>query len=139
MFAILRSREKSVNVNQMKPPADAPDKRPPARPSDQSSTLGADGEDHADGTIAIPIDGTLDLHTFRPDEVRELLPDYISECLARQIYELRIIHGKGRGILRAHVRKVLARDPRVTALRNADESAGSFGATLVSLQQPGSK
>lgn len=123
----------------MKPPGDSPDPRAPA-PSDDSaderpSDLGTDAGDASDETISLPIDGTLDLHTFRPNEVRELLPDYISECLARQIYELRIIHGKGRGILRALVRKVLARDPRVAAVRNADESAGSFGATLVSLQR----
>lgn len=96
--------------------------------SDDEAGLSADG-------VVLPIDGTLDLHTFRPDEVRELLPDYISECLARQIHELRIIHGKGRGILRAHVRKILGRDPRVEAIRNADESAGSFGATLVTLRR----
>lgn len=113
----------------MKAPRDTPAELPPARDPDRAA-------DDGDEAVVLPIDGTLDLHTFRPDEVRELLPDYISECLARQIYELRIIHGKGRGILRAHVRKVLARDPRVASLRNADESAGSFGATLVSLQRP---
>lgn len=116
----------------MKPPRDTPAELPPERSPDPA----ADESDESYEAVVLPIDGTLDLHTFRPDEVRELLPDYISECLARQIYELRIIHGKGRGILRAHVRKVLSRDPRVASLRNADESAGSFGATLVSLQRP---
>ena len=101
---------------------------------DGNDDSGDEAELTAEGVV-LPIDGTLDLHTFRPDEVRELLPDYISECLARQIHELRIIHGKGRGILRAHVRKILGRDPRVEAIRNADESAGSFGATLVTLRR----
>ena len=85
--------------------------------------------------IEIPINGTLDLHTFRPAEVADLLPEYIGECLAHDIVELRIIHGKGRGILRVHVRRILQRDPRVADIRNADERAGSFGATLVTLQQ----
>lgn len=101
---------------------------------DGNDDSGDEAELTAEGVV-LPIDGTLDLHTFRPDEVRELLPDYISECLARQIHELRIIHGKGRGILRAHVRKILGRDPRVESIRNADESAGSFGATLVTLHR----
>lgn len=118
------------------PPSTAP--LPPDPPSRPSAKEGADPAALADDpdAIALPIDGTLDLHSFRPAELGELLPDYISECLARQIYELRIIHGKGRGILRARVRTLLARDPRVASLRNADESAGSFGATLVSLQRP---
>lgn len=106
---------------------------PPSRPQRGADPAAFDDDPDA---IALPIDGTLDLHTFRPAELGELLPDYISECLARQIYELRIIHGKGRGILRTRVRTLLARDPRVASLRNADESAGSFGATLVSLQRP---
>ena len=83
--------------------------------------------------IEIPIDGVLDLHTFRPGEVKELVPDYITACIERGILALRIIHGTGRGILRAHVRAILARDPRVAEIRNADERAGSFGATLVTL------
>ena len=110
------------------------DERPDNDNNDGNDDSGDEAELTAEGVV-LPIDGTLDLHTFRPDEVRELLPDYISECLARQIHELRIIHGKGRGILRAHVRKILGRDPRVESIRNADESAGSFGATLVTLRR----
>lgn len=122
----------------MKPPR-APHPQPaPGRTTDERPDDDDDNGDDAELTedgVVLPIDGTLDLHTFRPDEVRELLPDYISECLAREIRELRIIHGKGRGILRAHVRKILGRDPRVESIRNADESAGSFGATLVTLRR----
>lgn len=94
-----------------------------------------EASDGDEAVIEIPINGTLDLHTFRPAEVADLLPEYIGECLAHDIVELRIIHGKGRGILRAHVRRILQRDPRVADIRNADESAGSFGATLVTLQR----
>lgn len=96
-----------------------------------SDTAPPQAEDEA--MIEIPIDGVLDLHTFQPGEVKELVPDYITACIERGIFELRIIHGKGRGVLRAHVRSILARDPRVAEIRNADERAGSFGATLVTL------
>lgn len=88
----------------------------------------------ADETVELLIDGTLDLHTFAPREVKELLPDYITECLARGIFELRIIHGKGTGTLRKLVHGLLSRDARVATYRLADESAGGWGATLVTLR-----
>ena len=80
------------------------------------------------------IDGILDLHTFRPAEARDLLADYIQECLDRGILELRIIHGKGTGTLRRMVHAALSRHPDVAGYAPADESAGGWGATLVTLK-----
>ena len=48
----------------------------------------------------IPIDGTLDLHTFSPKDVRELVPDYLQACREKGILSARIIHGKGTGVVR---------------------------------------
>lgn len=79
------------------------------------------------------IDGILDLHTFRPSEVKDLLSDYIEECLSRDIRDIRIIHGKGLGVLRATVESVLKRHPAVLHYHLADETAGGRGATLVRL------
>ena len=84
--------------------------------------------------IEIPIDGTLDLHTFQPREVKALLIDYIAECRQRNILELRIIHGKGTGALRRTVHATLDKSPEVASFRLADETGGSWGATLVSLK-----
>ena len=84
--------------------------------------------------IEIPIDGTLDLHTFQPREVKALLIDYIAECRQRNILELRIIHGKGTGALRRTVHAALDKMPEVASFRLADETGGSWGATLVSLK-----
>ncbi len=83
-----------------------------------------------------PIGGVLDLHTFRPTEVKELVPAYIEECRKRGIFAVRIIHGKGKGELRRTVHAILARIPEVSSFRLAGEDAGGWGATLVELQRP---
>ncbi|WP_298272028.1 Smr/MutS family protein [Geobacter sp.] len=88
-------------------------------------------------TIEYPIDGILDLHTFQPREVNELVPDYLEECRRRGIYAVRIIHGKGTGTLRRTVHAILARQPEVASFRLAGEDAGGWGATLVELRRGG--
>jgi DNA-nicking Smr family endonuclease len=89
-----------------------------------------------DTLIDLPIDGTLDLHTFRPRDVKELVPDYLDECRERGILEVRIIHGKGTGALRRTVHAILSRLPEVASFGLALEDAGGWGATLVTLRAP---
>jgi DNA-nicking Smr family endonuclease len=84
--------------------------------------------------IEIPIDGTLDLHTFDPREVKELVADYLSACRERNILTVRIIHGKGRGVLRRIVYSVLGKLPEVASFHLGGEEAGEWGATIVSLK-----
>ncbi|MGI5864067.1 MAG: Smr/MutS family protein [Myxococcales bacterium] len=86
--------------------------------------------------VEVPIDGTLDLHTFAPREIADLVSTYLDECRARSILEVRIIHGKGTGTQRRIVQKVLERHPAVRAFRSADERSGGWGATLVDLLPP---
>lgn len=93
--------------------------------------------DEPEGTnepIQIPIDGVLDLHTFRPEEVRELLADYLECCLEAGITEIRIIHGKGKGVLRQLVRSVLDRHPAVIGYRTPSDSS-AWGATVAELRR----
>ena len=87
-----------------------------------------------DAPLELPIDGVLDLHTFQPGEVRDLVPDYLAACRERDILEVRIIHGKGTGALRRTVHAILARLPEVAAFALAMEEAGGWGATMVTLQ-----
>lgn len=84
--------------------------------------------------VIIPIDGTLDLHAFRPAEVKDLVPDYLEECRKIGILHVRIIHGKGTGTLRRTVHAVLSRLDMVADFRLGDEASGSWGATLVTLR-----
>ncbi len=86
------------------------------------------------GPIEYPIDGTLDLHQFRPDEVKEVVSDYIDACLERGIHALRIIHGKGIGVQREIVHSILRKHPAVASFRHEGGSGGSWGATVVDLK-----
>lgn len=83
--------------------------------------------------LEYPIDGILDLHLFRPQEVKDLVGDYLDECLARGILEVRIIHGKGKGVLRSIVHSVLEAHPSVVTY-NTPSDASSWGATVVVLK-----
>jgi len=84
--------------------------------------------------VQLPIDGVLDLHTFRPSDVKDVVTDYLAECRARGIYQVRIIHGKGIGQLRQTVHSILAKHPRVISFVLAGEAYGGSGATMVNLR-----
>lgn len=84
--------------------------------------------------VPLPIDGTLDLHAFRPEELGSLLPEWLRACREEGLREVRIVHGKGTGALRRSVETLLARSPHVAAFRAADEAAGGWGATLAELR-----
>ncbi len=85
--------------------------------------------------VELPIDGTLDLHTFRPEEVQDVVMDYIEECRKRGILQVRIIHGKGIGTLREIVHTTLSRMPEVESYGLAGEEGGGWGATVVRLKR----
>jgi DNA-nicking Smr family endonuclease len=87
-----------------------------------------------DDPVPLPIDGTLDLHAFRPADTRYLVPEYLAECRRTGILHVRIIHGKGTGALRRTVHAILDRLDSVAAYRLAGEEGGSWGATLVTLR-----
>lgn len=83
--------------------------------------------------VEYPIDGVLDLHTFAPGEVKDLLPEYIRACREKEIYQIRIIHGKGKGVLRRMVHGILDSLPEVEAYWQ-EGGAGSWGATVARLK-----
>jgi len=86
------------------------------------------------GPVDLPIDGTLDLHTFRPAEVKDLVPEYLEACRAAGILRVRIVHGKGTGALLQTVHSILGRTPGVESFALADAPEGGWGATIVVLK-----
>ena len=84
--------------------------------------------------IEYQISDELDLHTFLPDEIGDLIPDYIELCLQKDILRIRIIHGKGIGTLRETVHAILKGDSRVLRFVLADQEEGGWGATVVWLR-----
>jgi DNA-nicking Smr family endonuclease len=89
--------------------------------------------DEVPESVVLPIDGILDLHAFRPGDVKDLLEEYIAACRRRGILQIRIIHGKGTGELRRAVRTYLKRIPGVAGVKTASELEGGWGATIVLL------
>ena len=89
--------------------------------------------DDLENPVVLPIEDSLDLHTFQPREVNELLDDYLEAACTKGFREVLIIHGKGQGVLRARVHAILKEHPRVLSLRQADASGGGWGATVAVL------
>ena len=84
--------------------------------------------------VDLPIDGTLDLHYFSPRDVGDLIPHYLQECRKRGILQVRVVHGKGTGTLRARVHAVLKKTPGVISFALAGKEGGGWGATIVRLR-----
>lgn len=85
--------------------------------------------------IIMPIEDVIDLHTFRPKEVPDLLSDYFLACIQSDIFTVRVIHGKGKGILKKRVHEVIKKNPMVKSFKCAPPEAGGWGATIVELKQ----
>jgi dsDNA-specific endonuclease/ATPase MutS2 len=85
-------------------------------------------------TIELDITDVLDLHAFDPKEVKAATAAYLNEALAKGFKLVRIIHGKGIGVQRETVRRVLAETEFVKSFRSGDEFSGGEGATIVHLK-----
>lgn len=85
--------------------------------------------------VHVPITDALDLHHFRPKEVASVVREYLLEAAARGYPQVRLIHGKGRGVLRRTVHSVLDDHPEVLSYHLAGERGGQWGATVAVLRQ----
>jgi DNA-nicking Smr family endonuclease len=82
----------------------------------------------------LPIEPELDLHTFRPEDLGDLIPDYLQACRENGIVEVRVIHGKGVGNLKRSVEAILQRLDFVESFSPASQLYGGLGATFVRLK-----
>ena len=93
-------------------------------------------DDDSDGIpeqVVLPIEDSIDLHPFRPQEVRSVVESYLEEALAAGFSEVRLIHGRGIGVQREIVHSLLSRHPNVDGYRDAPSERGGWGATVVRL------
>ena len=81
--------------------------------------------------VEVEVTDVLDLHSFAPPQVAELVRDYLDLAVERGFAQVRIVHGRGIGVQRKTVRTILERDPRVEAFGDAPGEAGGWGATWV--------
>lgn len=91
-----------------------------------------DGQEPA--ALDLPIDGILDLHTFRPQDAASVVEEYLQVCAQKGIFEVRIVHGKGKGVLRRTVHALLERHPLVLEF-GLDSGPSGWGATVVHLKR----
>lgn len=84
--------------------------------------------------VEIEITDSLDLHAFSPKDIKAVTLAYLEEARKKNFSVVRIIHGKGVGVQREIVRKVLAETEFVKSFKSGDEFSGSWGATIVELK-----
>ena len=83
----------------------------------------------------VPVEESIDLHAFSPKEIPSVVEEYIQECVRAGIYEVRIIHGRGKGIQRQIVRSLLEKSPLVLSFKEAPPEAGGWGSTVLELKK----
>jgi DNA-nicking Smr family endonuclease len=94
-----------------------------------------DGTEDAagDDPVVVPIEDVLDLHGFQPRDILAVVDAYLDAAIERGLLEVRLIHGRGKGVQRARIRGMLQGDPRVLDWSEAPPARGGWGATLVRL------
>ena len=107
----------------------------PSRPSDPEEQTGPpEPPTPQEPPLILPIEDSLDLHTFAPRDIPDVVRDYLQECARCGLSEVRLIHGRGTGTQRAVVRSLLTDHPLVEAFADASPERGGWGATVVRLR-----
>jgi DNA-nicking Smr family endonuclease len=115
-------------------------RRERSRSDDRSGTRdtspGEASSGDVDRAVEIPITGDLDLHPFSPRDIPSIVEEYVQACRERGILEVRLAHGKGTGVQRAVVQRVLRSTPAVISFWDAPSQQGGWGATIARLRPP---
>ncbi len=96
--------------------------------------MSPDEPDDPDDPIVVPIEDSIDLHAFAPKDIRDVVESYLEAAREAGFEEVRIIHGRGKGVQKERVRQVLGRSELVAHFEEATPDRGGFGATVVKLK-----
>lgn len=94
----------------------------------------ADFDPSIEAVVVVPIEDHLDLHPFQPKDIPSVVEEYLDQCMATGFREVRLIHGKGKGVQRNIIRALLEKRDDVESFHDAPLEAGSWGATVVMLK-----
>ncbi|MDC3952807.1 Smr/MutS family protein [Polyangium jinanense] len=111
----------------------------PAKPKEPPAPAPDEAEDDEplpdpDAIAVLPIEDAIDLHGFAPRDIPSVVEEYLHEAHARGFPEVRLIHGRGKGVQRRVVQSILARHPLVESFRDAPATRGGWGATIARLR-----
>lgn len=90
-----------------------------------------------DEAIVLPLEDSIDLHAFAPRDIPSVVEEYIYQCHQTGFHEVRVIHGRGKGVQRRIVQSVLAKNPLVSSYKDAPPEAGGWGSTVVWIKSKG--
>lgn len=85
--------------------------------------------------VEVPVEDSIDLHSFPPRDVPDVVDAYLEAAVEKGFGEVRLIHGRGIGVQRDRVQKLLARHPLVSGFHDAPHDRGGWGATIAYLKQ----
>jgi DNA-nicking Smr family endonuclease len=86
-----------------------------------------------DEPFVVPVTGELDLHSFAPRDIPSVVAEYVRACREKGILRVRLVHGRGKGVQRAEVRRTLRSLPGVASVADAPPASGGWGATVIDL------
>ena len=95
-----------------------------------------DEPEDPDEPVVLPIEDSIDLHAFAPRDIPSVVESYLEGARTAGFAEVRVIHGRGKGVQKERVRQVLGRSEHVRHFEEATPDRGGFGATVVQLKAP---
>lgn len=107
----------------------------PATPAEEETEEGGWLPPDPDVPIEIPVEDNIDLHPFPPRDVPDVVDAYLEEAISKGFTEVRLIHGRGIGLQRDRVQRLLAKHPLVSGFHDAPPERGGWGATIAYLKR----
>jgi DNA-nicking Smr family endonuclease len=111
--------------------------RPPKNDPSGDCAADSDATSPFDEPVVLPLEDSIDLHFFAPKDIPSVVEEYIEQCNQAGIYEVRVIHGRGKGIQRRIVRSILEKHALVSSFKDAPAESGGWGSTVVWLRGKG--